>query len=435
MALLDELLTTTPVHRPRWLGRRDPLAPVFNPDVPAPAPVTVTPPFMPSSPGPLPIPVDPGSPHVGTPVAADASRLERLMAERATLGNASPSSKVSKTPWGIEVGPPESSPSRLKQALVGALQGAAMAGSSGDPWQALGGAATGAVAGGINPRLVQAMTRQQETDRLTGQIEQEQGIAARNAAIYAQQAQPELRALQIQRQIDEDAARQADRKARGEDRDADRALREKEANTRSEQAAAANKLRQQQLEETRRHNRETERKPGSKYRTVANTIFEVDDDGVWRVAPGAPPPFSPSEAARTEREGVRADERREKGRQAEALYRKGAEYWDQAKAKREEARQLGLGADGQPSRVAGTRNKESIDRLLREAESLEGKTRDVQKEGDLKAAEAESGPDTQPASSGTGKAFDLRRWKKDHPGQDPSGVIKRAKDAQMRIIE
>lgn len=264
MALLD-YLSMPPSHPRRWLG------PAIPAPLPLPTPVTgpTTPPFLPTA-GPLPVP-EQGEVRVGTPVDENTSRLGRLMAERSTLGSADVSSAVKSTPWGYEVQPPEQSPSRVKQALLGVLHGANQAAQAtgGDPWATLGGAATGAAAGGISPRLMQALTRKQEMDRVTGDVVTEQTIQARNAAIAADIAQPELRALQIQRQIDQDAAMNADR-------DADRAIRAQNATTRSQQAQTANELRGKTLEETMRHNKAMEGKTAATEEiTVAGRKFKV----------------------------------------------------------------------------------------------------------------------------------------------------------------
>jgi hypothetical protein len=279
---------------------------------------------------------------------------------------------------------------------------------------------------------MQAFTRRQELDRVTGDAATEQSLQLRNAQIGETMAQAEQRRLEPFLKAEELRAQNERFEAteRGRNQRADATNK-----TRVQTAAESNELRKKEFEERQRHNLATENKPTSNTRTVANTIFERDDDGVWRVAPGAPPPFTPADMRTAEREGERSTERDEKGRQAKALFEKGAQYWDQAKQKREEARQLGLGPDGNPSRIRATQNDDSIKRLMREAEKLEEKTRDVQVQGDLLAAQSESGPAAQPSKSGGGKAFDLGRWKRDHPGADPSAVIERARKANMRIIE
>lgn len=365
-----------------------------------PPPMVLRPPNVPPAGPPVPAnaPVPPI--HLGSPVAQNANNLQRLLAERDALSQADPASKVARRDWGYEIQPPERTPSRLRHAGLGAAQGAILAGQAtgGDPWGTLAGTVVGALTGGVSPSLLQAFQRRQELDRNAGELGLEQKLQLQNAQIGETDAQAEQRRMQplieaekLRRQEEQAVMLEEGRNRRTEATN----------KTRVQTATEANKARQAALEETRRHNRETERKPGSKYRTVANTIFEVDDDGVWRVAPGAPPPFSPSDAARAERQEVRSTERDEKARQAEALFKKGSEYWDQAKAKREEARKLGLGPDGNPSRVASTRNEDAINRLLREAANLEGQTRDVQIRGDILAAESES----QPAAGSSGRTL------------------------------
>lgn len=270
-----------------------------------------------------------------------------------------------------------------------------MAGQSGDPWAALGGAATGAAAGGISPRLMQAFTRQQELDRLAGDISTELSLQGKQAQVEATIAQPELRALQIQRQIDLDAQR-------NEDRDASRALREKRDERAYTQAQQANELRARQFEETGRHNRAMENRPTgsqSNEHTVNGAIYRKDENGVYHLAPGSPPP-APRRDIPGEKEDERSRERYEKGQLARSLYDKGSAYWRQAQEKREAARKLGIGSDGQPSRIAATRNEDAIKQLIREAEGLEAKTREVQIEGDKAAAVADSGPQASRPDSG-----------------------------------
>jgi hypothetical protein len=336
-----------------------------------------------------------GQVHVGTEVPADTSRLQQLLAERQPLSDANPASPVRRTDWGYEQLPPEQSPSRFRHAGIGAGQGAIIAGQAtqGDPWGTLAGTVIGALTGGISPDLIQAFTRRTELDRNAGELSTEQKLQLQNAQIGETVAQaeqrrmePYLRAEELRAQNDRFEATEAGRMARAEASN----------KTRVQTAAEANKARQATLAETMRHNRAVEGRPtGTNERTVNGAIYAKDKDGVWRLAPGSPAP-QPSVAQRRSTE--KADDRTEKGRQAQSLYQKGSDYWDQAQQKREEARRLGAGPDGNPSRLAATRNEEAIRRLNREAEQLESKTREVQIRGDMLAAEAESGP----ASSGGG---------------------------------
>lgn len=398
-------------------------------------PRIANPPTMPPPPG-GPVPTNTPVPPIelGPHVGPNASRLERLLAERQALSTADPSSKVRRTDWGYEVGPPEQSPSRFRHAAMGAGTGAIIAGQAtgGDPWGTLAGAVTGALTGGVSPALLQAFNRRAELDRNAGELSTEQKLQLQNAQMAETAAQAEQRRLEPYLKAEELRAQNE----RFEATERGRNERAAQSNrTRAQAAAEANRLRAEALEETKRHNRETERKPGSKYRTVANTIFEVDDDGIWRVAPGAPPPFSPTDAARAEREGVRSTERMEKGRQAEALFRKGSEYWDQAKAKRAEADRLRLKPDGTPRQFISDTVDAQIRTLIREAESLEAKTREVQIRGDLLAAEAESGS----AASTGGRTLEgaieaFRKDKKRNPtGREPTAEeIERMRKALNR---
>lgn len=323
--------------------------------------------------------------HLGAPVANSGSLADRLANLRALRG-ADPSVDVQRTPWGYEeVAPTREHPSRLRQALAGALQGAALGGQGG-AWQALGGALTGAAAGGISPRLMQALARKQEVDRLTGEVGQEQQIALRNAQIGTEMAQGEYAAARPSIELSRIYQQQQEAEERA------RIQREEEAG-RNRRGAATITESAATRAERERHNRAMEGKPtGSNERNLNGAIYRKDENGIWQLAPGSPAPRDiPSEKA-----GEKATERSTKSRQAAALYSKGADYWQQAQSKRREADQLGS------SPTLRITNKERIDQLNREAAALEKETRDVQQKGDLLAAEGESGP----AASSSGRTIE-----------------------------
>lgn len=365
-----------------------------------------TPTFTPGGPPAL-GPVAPAAPppvHMGTELPANASALQRLMAQRAALSQADPSSKVRRTDWGYEQLPPEQSPSRLRHAGMGAATGAMMAGQAtkGDPWGTLAGAAVGALTGGISPQLLQAFQRRAELDQNAGELNTEQQLQLGSARIDETAAQAEQRRLEpyLRAQQLEQQQRNAEMAEEG------RNQRNTASNkTRLEAAADANKLRQAQLEETQkrteetvRHNKVVESKPTSTNERVVNgAIYRKDDSGVWRRAPGSPAPLPSGTEVRISENTA---DRTAKGRQAAALYDKGKDYWDQAQQKRTEADRLGKGDDGNPSRIRATQNEVAIKRLLREAEGLENKTRDVQIQGDKLAAESESGPANKASTGG-----------------------------------
>lgn len=297
--------------------------------------------------------------RVGTQVDPNASRLGRLMAERETLGGADVSSAVRTTPWGYEVQPPEQSPSRGKQALLGILHGANQAAqqTGGDPWAVLGGAATGGAAGGISPRLMQAFTRKQEMDRNTGDIVTEQAITARNANIAADLAQPELAALRIQHQMDQ--AQMAN-----EDRDADRAIRDRAATTRAAQAEEANRQRGARLEETMRHNKEIEKRtPATEEITVAGRKFKVSPNTAANILERRTTAAAKPDKAEKEREesSIEADLETEAANDHLA---KRKEADDQASTLRKEREDLtkGVGLVKNKARIA------EIDRQIAQAE-------------------------------------------------------------------
>lgn len=134
--------------------------------------------------------------HVGQRVPTGSSALEQKLARYNTLSGAGEDSKVKRTDWGYEEMPPAlGGPSRKKQALVGLLQGLAQAGQAtgGNPWGTLAGGLTGMAAGAISPRTMQAFTRQQELDKLQGEIGTEQKMEMGNAQISETLAQASQR--------------------------------------------------------------------------------------------------------------------------------------------------------------------------------------------------------------------------------------------------
>lgn len=262
-----------PVSRPRVVGEGAPLG--------APPPVpTFNPTGVPRPGGPVPANQQPDV-RVGSQVQPGAGNLERLMAERQALATADPSSQVRRTGWGYEQQPPEQSPSRLKQALIGGLQGAAMAGRGGNVWETLGGAATGAAAGGISPQLMQAFTRRQELDRNAADMAGEQALQLRHAQIGETVAQAEQRRVQPILELEKlrRAEEQADELEAGRNRRADQANR-----TRSQTAAETNRMRQERLAEQTRHNKAVEGKTAATEEiTVAGRKFKVSPSTAARI--------------------------------------------------------------------------------------------------------------------------------------------------------
>lgn len=248
-----------------------------------PPPMTLSLPMPPAPGGPVtPTPVPPV--RLGNPVSAGATNLERLMAQHATLAQADPSSKVKRTDWGYETMPPEQSPSRVRHAGMGAVQGAIMAGqaSKGDPWATLAGTAVGALTGGVSPALIQAFNRRLEQDQVAGDLATEQKLQLQNAQIGETVAQAEQRRMEPYLKAEELRAQNERFEATeaGRNRRADASNR-----TRVQTATEANKHRQSTLEETIRHNRAMENRPGAateeitvggrKFRVSANTAARI----------------------------------------------------------------------------------------------------------------------------------------------------------------
>lgn len=246
-----------------------PPVPVFNPTgVPAPATGPAPPMAMP--------PV-----RVGQQVNPAASNLQRLMAQRQVLATADPSSKVQQSDWGYEMTPPERTPSRGRGIASGALQGALIAGQSGNPWATLAGTAVGAITGGVSPRLIQAFTRRQEMDRNAADMSAEQALQLKNAQIGETEAQAEQRRIQPLLEA-EKIRREEERTGMLEEGRNKRA--ELGARTRSQTAAEANKLRRESLEERQRHNKAIEGKTAATEEiTVAGRKFKVSPSTAARI--------------------------------------------------------------------------------------------------------------------------------------------------------
>lgn len=407
--------------RPRVVGPTSPLGP-------PPAPPVFNPTGVPAPGGPVPTsqPVPPV--RIGQQVQPDAGNLERLMAERQALSTADPASKVRRTDWGYEQQPPEQSPSRLKHALIGALQGAAMGGRGGDPWAALGGAATGAAAGGISPNLMQAFLRRQEMDRNAADMAGEQALQLRHAQIGETVAQAEQRRIQPALEMEKlrRQEEQADELEAGRNRRADQANR-----TRSQTAAETNRMREERLKEQTRHNKAVEGKTAATEEiTVAGRKFKVSPATAARILESRSTAANKPDKERTE-SALEADLETEAANDHLAKRQDAEKTASTLRAERDQLTS---------SPIAARRSEARIKELDRQIAQAEQEARYRQTEADnsfarARKAKAKAGSQSAGAGSGTGKAFDLGRWKRDHPGQDPSTVVQQARDRGMRIIE
>lgn len=83
--------------------------------------------------------------------------------------------------------------SKLREGLVGALQGAVLSGANGPTagtgLRMLGGAGAGAITGAVSPRLIKALEQHQEEQRIGAQLEQAQQTELRTAQVRDTQAQ------------------------------------------------------------------------------------------------------------------------------------------------------------------------------------------------------------------------------------------------------
>lgn len=370
-----------------------PPVPVFNPTgVPRPgSPVPTTPP--------------PGSVHIGNQVPTDASNLQRLMAQHATLSQADPASKVNRTGWGYEVQPPEQSPSRLRHAGMGAATGAMLAGQAtkGDPWGTLAGAAVGALTGGVSPALMQAFQRRQELDQSTGELATEQQLQLRNAQIGETLAQaeqrrmdPYLEAEKLRQQRENAEMLEGGRNRRAELGARTRVETATEANkTRAQAAAEANKLRRESLEERQRHNKVVENKPGTATEeiTVAGRKFKVPAATAARIL----------EARSTGTNKARVESGIEEELETEAAN----DHLTKRRQAEESASVLRAERDKLSTGVGARRNEARVKELDRQIADAEREASYRQREADdafqrARKAKAKGGGTQQPASSGGG---------------------------------
>jgi len=112
---------------------------------------------------------------------------------------ANPDNQVIQTPYGYEPGarlPHKGWKTRLKNAAIGAGEGFILGTAQHGLAGGIGGAAGGAAIGGISPRLVQALQRQQEIQRLQGQIDDRLKTRAQTAQIEDAESQTALRRAQ-----------------------------------------------------------------------------------------------------------------------------------------------------------------------------------------------------------------------------------------------
>lgn len=343
------------------------------------------------------------------------SKLGKLIERRRALQDADVSSKVTDTDWGTEVGPPEQSPSRMRQVLMGALQGAIIGGQHG-AWSALGAAGTGAAAGGASPRLMQALSRKQETDRTTGDIETELGIQSAQSGIAQQQAQTRRLGYppgEPQYKQDQTGAYHTVWGGRsepvigpegdplvGRDPDAETEAQRRTREDRNTQSDA-NRKNQREMNEARiKQRQESENRQQARQDRINQTQ-------------NAKKKAKLTEAQAKEKEWTSYDQRSQ-------------DYADQA------ARiQLEVDDEGRIKDPAAKSRKDSLEAASVQAAKDAATARAAL---DRAQAEADAIPDSE-ESEGTGKTFNLKAWTKDHPGTDTAAKRKQYTDKGYTIIE
>lgn len=362
--------------------------------------------------------------QIGVPTGGSTvglSPLGKLLAERRALQNAPLSSNVIDEGNRFEITPPEQSPSRVRNAIAGALQGAALAGqaNNGDPWATLGAAGTGAAAGAISPKLMQSFLRKQALDRQAGEIGQQMGIDAGVAKIQGTLAdaaytaiRPEIEMARIEQQEAESTARIGA---------TDRATQQ-----RGRAASTTAGIQNRTLEERARHNKAMEAKTVSTEEiTVAGRTFKVTPSTAARILEARTTAINKPDKERVEAQ-LEA-ELEEEAAQDHLAKRKQAD--DQASALRAERELLttGRGLETNKGRIA------EIDRQIASAEK-EAVYRQTEADNSF-ARKRKAQSKTGGGSPKGGKTFNLRQWKADNPGADPTPAIKFAKDNKLRIID
>lgn len=392
----------------------DPRAP--QPDLASDLPVKGTELPGPGSGGPN-VPYFPKSSKASTPTAG-MSPTGRLLAELNARREAKPGERVRVEDGSVET-EYAGKPSRLKQALMGVLQGAIIGGARAGWRGAVGGAAAGAGAGAINPRLMQALTRQQNIDYTQGQLANQMGVEREQAQTADIAAQTEQRKA-LARQVDyvnpdtgETLYVSPQVKARLEQKDREddqRAQRNTEwtddsGNTYTgltayEAASLGLRQRQQQAAAEREKQVAADRKAASSRKQLH--IDSTTGDYII---------FDPSTGATTT--AKKGGKQAAKYAEAQALWTTAGKQYDDPdngyNAKMTaatEKRQQAAGLSDTP--VNAVRNADQIkslnreaDKLEKEAEGIATKVRSLQVEGDKLAAEAGSLQE-QPASPQAG---------------------------------
>lgn len=333
---------------------------------------------------------------MGVEVPTGASRLHDLLAQRQALSTADPGSKVRRTDWGYDIAPPEQSPSRFRHAGIGAAQGAIIAGqaSQGDPWATLAGTAVGALTGGVSPALIQAFTRRQELDRSTGDLSTEQKLQLQNAQIGETMAQAEQRRLEPLLRAEE-LRNQNERFEATERGRNDRAALSNR--TRVATAETSNKLRAAGLEETMRHNRAVEARPGTATEeiTVGGRTFRVSANTAARIL----------EDRTTGRANKQSEARLESDLETEAAN----DHLAKRQAAEENASRLRAERDTLAKGAGARTNEPRIKELDRQIAQEEVEARYRQKEADesfARARKAQARSAASPSNSGESRTIE-----------------------------
>ncbi len=248
---------------------------------------------------------------------------------------------------------------RIKQGLKGLVVGMGDVSRS-DPnasaAKILAGGATGGAIGAVDPQSADVLLNQARMPMRRAEVGQQIQLADEQAQVEARQAEPILRAQQIQNEAENRKAQQ----------DIQRQL----ELGRIDRAEAQRQIEALKQAETERHNRESERL------------------GQARI--DKPPTVKPEKPDTSEA-------------QAKVRYDKASEYWDQALAKEKEA-------DSQDQTTyEGQQKAES---LRKEAADLKSRTRKLQEQGDALKAKAISGSPRADTRKGS---INFGLWKKNNP--------------------
>ena len=409
--------------------------------------------------------------HKGSMVGtvSDPTRRGKLEA----LGTADPTSPVTRTSEGWNIGLPKEG-TRKGGVLRGALQGALTGIATTGKWQgALGGAGTGAIMGGVSPKLIQGLERHQEIGREQTEYDREMGNVAKQQQLGLQRSQTEENYAQAQRQrmgqrqvvqgndgvyrsISQDTGLDTEgRPVTGKDPDAYQQSQVEAAERRD-----AETKRWHDLQNAKNVRAEKEKVDvvvnGKKFRVNANTAARIEESKRANAAKPSPGTEASLRAVIEDEAEKDALQRRKSTDERIAVLR----------SKREELTHRSVqNADGswgwEEDMGATMTSKTSVAQLDKEIADLQKESDSQQRVAESAAsnkrkAEAEakahgSAPNWKSGGSdlnkpikgkptggdrpGAGKAFNLKAWAADNPGKDVNAKRKEKTDQGFTITE